>query len=56
MEIPETEIVPMAKIYRHKGSIKITTASDISLIELYGFLNIYIKKLEEKVKNEFRLE
>ena len=49
-----TEKVPMAIIYKHKGNINLDYTDDGNKgFEVYGFLKVYLKVLEEDLMDSF---
>ena len=50
----ETEKIIYAEIYKKDGSIGISipNENDTLTYELYGFLKVYLKKLEENLLND----
>jgi hypothetical protein len=46
-----TEKVPLFLIYKQDGQIKTDVSKDINDYELYGFLKLFIDRMEKELKD-----
>ncbi len=48
----DLEKVPLAYIYKHNGNLNIDFTNDTHDYEVYGFLKLFLRKMEEKFLDE----
>ena len=53
----ETEKIPIAFIYKKNGSINVDFSSDVeSDFELYGFLKLMVKNMEDDLREDISMK
>lgn len=49
----ETEIIELVTISKQDNSISAQVSDDANLFELYGFMDIFMKDLQDRLKEKF---